>query len=325
MARRGDDVPDHREGQRTVLTRRDDAPTVVVNTPFNETFYNEIAVALLYSEIAYQSVSSLQGWDCTKCSDDKVSSTQVARIWDYHKPTTKGFMGYNKDQNTIVVSFDGTDSDGGGRNGWHANYWIQMIKFPREVESNVSWGEASRGFTEASERAFINTKDDLINLADNYPDASILVTGHSRGGALAALYASLFMFKYPDYSPRVRILTFGQPRIGNKDLAMQLNRFNYKYAYRICNWNDRVPFLPHRSFGYRQSYQEWWMRPREDTNQDQYILYRCGDDEKLVGYVPHCQPLYKRLIHQGEQDHALDQYVKHFEEIGLNRNMGIIY
>jgi triacylglycerol lipase len=69
-----------------------------------------------------------------------------------------------------------------------------------------------QGFYEAYSRVQADVTTAVQSLRSRYPTASIAVTGHSLGGALAVLCAL-------DYSERlgfdVTMYTFGQPRVGN--------------------------------------------------------------------------------------------------------------
>ncbi|AEH34587.1 lipase [Vibrio anguillarum] len=68
----------------------------------------------------------------------------------------------------------------------------------------------------------------------------IAITGHSSGGAIGCIFADYIEKKYPKCIKR--IVTFGQPAIGNW-------RFRQRYAlshktYRICCDLDIVTFMP---------------------------------------------------------------------------------
>ncbi|WP_261817247.1 lipase family protein [Vibrio gallicus] len=68
----------------------------------------------------------------------------------------------------------------------------------------------------------------------------ITITGHSSGGAIGCVFADYFEKKHPRSIKR--IVTFGQPAIGNWQFKK-----NYKLAhktYRICCDLDMVTFMP---------------------------------------------------------------------------------
>lgn len=106
---------------------------------------------------------------------------------------------------------------------------------------------------------------ELAEAIRNYPDYQLVVTGHSLGGAVAALAG--LEFKLRGWDPR--ITTFGEPRIGNQALA---DYFDEKFElltqptsddsnvdshdpfplyHRVTHINDPVPHLPPSSLNYR--------------------------------------------------------------------------
>ncbi len=75
----------------------------------------------------------------------------------------------------------------------------------------------------------------------------ITITGHSSGGAIGTVFADYFESKYPKSIKRV--VTFGQPAIGNWQFSRHY-RLSHK-TYRICCDLDIVTFMPpcHSYFG----------------------------------------------------------------------------
>lgn len=63
--------------------------------------------------------------------------------------------------------------------------------------------------------------ENLKIMAANHPSAKIMITGISLGGALAAVASHdiLLSLERKSMKRQVMVYTFGQPRIGNKDLA----------------------------------------------------------------------------------------------------------
>lgn len=95
-----------------------------------------------------------------------------------------------------------------------------------------------------------------------YPDYEVTLIGHSLGGAVAAL-ASLEMYSR-GFNPR--ITTFGEPKVGNDNMADFINAiFNLSLTptdggsdhddmliryRRVTHVNDPVPLLPFTEWGY---------------------------------------------------------------------------
>eukprot|EP01083_Nonionella_stella_P271510 920060_1 len=91
-----------------------------------------------------------------------------------------------------------------------------------------------------------------------YPEYQIFITGHSLGGALAAiftldLYADYYNNGAPLDKTKMKIYTYGQPRVGNDGFAVLMNELlDYEY-YRVVHSKDPVPVLPPWIFGYRHN------------------------------------------------------------------------
>eukprot|EP01083_Nonionella_stella_P304865 1061320_1 len=91
-----------------------------------------------------------------------------------------------------------------------------------------------------------------------YPEYQIFITGHSLGGALAGiftldLYADYYNNGAPLDKTKMKIYTYGQPRVGNDGFAVLMNELlDYEY-YRVVHSKDPVPVLPPWIFGYRHN------------------------------------------------------------------------
>src|SRR5690606_10528664 len=88
------------------------------------------------------------------------------------------------------------------------------------------------------------------------PDKTLFVTGHSLGGALAAVAA-------PDLAARRGtspvVYTFGAPRVGSPLFAWGYGR-TVPDSYRLCNPSDAVTHLPtiHYRLPVSQQYSVYW-------------------------------------------------------------------
>lgn len=103
------------------------------------------------------------------------------------------------------------------------------------------------GFFKASLEELENLKAEL----NNYSNCNIYLTGHSLGGAIAAILNNLMVFELGDFLAEKKMTikscyTFGMPRFGNSN-AMQ----SIVGHYQIYNPNDIVPLLPPKALGYR--------------------------------------------------------------------------
>lgn len=125
-----------------------------------------------------------------------------------------------------VVAFRGTDS---------IEEWVQDIKFvPRGWPKG---GKVHRGFAEALGPLWREMEADVRAL----PSPAVF-TGHSLGGAMATLAATLWR---PE-----SLITFGSPRVGDETFASLLEILTVE---RFVGCNDIVPTLPPEALGFRHA------------------------------------------------------------------------
>jgi len=86
------------------------------------------------------------------------------------------------------------------------------------------------------------------NSAD--PQSTFWITGHSLGGALAALAGSAFTLLPGVIRPVSGIYTFGQPRIGLHNFCNTYDRLLTGVTFRLVNNRDLVPRVPFRGWDY---------------------------------------------------------------------------
>ena len=115
-----------------------------------------------------------------------------------------------------------------------------------------------------------------------YPNYQLTLVGHSLGGAVAAL-ASL-EFSARGWNPR--ITTFGEPRLGNKQLTHYIDdtflpksegEASAMYR-RVTHVDDPVPLLPLKEWGYRMHAGEVYIS-KAALAPDVSDLQHCEGDE----------------------------------------------
>ena len=73
------------------------------------------------------------------------------------------------------------------------------------------------------------------------------VTGHSLGAAMASLCAAEIIKLGYLPADRIKLITFGQPRTGDRDYAVAHDSL-MNYSYRVIHAHDVVPHLPTEGF-----------------------------------------------------------------------------
>ena len=83
------------------------------------------------------------------------------------------------------------------------------------------------------------------------PQRTLWITGHSLGGALAALAGAVFsMLPGHIIRPVGGVYTFGQPRIGLHNFCGNYDRLLQLKTFRFINKEDLVPRVPFRGWDY---------------------------------------------------------------------------
>mmetsp|Transcript_20117 Transcript_20117/g.24158 ORF Transcript_20117/g.24158 Transcript_20117/m.24158 type:complete len:199 (+) Transcript_20117:1-597(+) len=97
------------------------------------------------------------------------------------------------------------------------------------------------------------------------------VTGHSLGGANAALFASYYAWTHPLIS--VYLTTFGAPRCGNRGFKLFFEQIRNLNAWRAVNRHDVVPRIPYENY-YHAGHLVW---KRDNEGVEAYF--------RQIGYV----------------------------------------
>lgn len=152
-------------------------------------------------------------------------------------------------QESIYIVFRGSSSI----DDWINNLDSQLTTYP-----SCNDCEVHKGFYEAEQSVSAYIQENLLALLSDYPSYSVIVTGHSLGGAMATLTA-LDLTNILTNNP-LRLFNFDSPRVGNMNFAAHTSDV-LKDRNRVTHKRDIVPHLPwHRRFVHISG--EWY----EDEN-----------------------------------------------------------
>ncbi|XP_077234669.1 triacylglycerol lipase OBL1-like [Tasmannia lanceolata] len=201
--------------------------------------------------------------------------------------TTQAFMFCDraKDAQVIIVAFRGTEpfnakdwstdvdlswmSMGNDMGRVHLGF-MKALGLQDETDYHKGWPKEHKE-EQGKPLAYYSIRTMLSSLLQQHKNAQIIVTGHSLGGALAALFPSILMLHQEDtiLSNFFGIVTFGQPRVGDSvfasymttQMSSKLNRSCCRVVYRY-DVVPRVPFDDPISqfthFGFCFYYTSWY-------------------------------------------------------------------
>lgn len=171
-----------------------------------------------------------------------------------------------KDKNKIgIFAFRGTES----KKDWEVNFKTSKVKFGGTnleefdefaSQKSVEATEPSvhNGFNEYVMTAFSlqedisgdNKQEDIVKRLKDDPNYTLLITGHSLGGAAATLFAErLVAMGIP--KEQVPVVTFGAPAVGNKAFAEQYgDKINLTRV--VTSWDPIPGGLQSFFSGYQQ-------------------------------------------------------------------------
>ncbi|KAL4461570.1 hypothetical protein ABPG74_016194 [Tetrahymena malaccensis] len=223
-----------------------------------------------YAATAGCGSSRIQDWSCSVCSYNK-NVTDIT-IYSSDKFQTQAYTAYSQADNQIVVAFRGSVNT---RN-YISDFSFTLVKYP-QCHTKQDNCRAHLGFLNAYKGFNNQTLQDTLKLKSKYPTASIVITGHSMGAAVA-IFAALELKNYVhvDY-----IYNFGQPRVGNKAFAEYIMN-QLPQIKRVVHDKDIVPHLPPRFLGFHHESQEIWYNANFTSYKE---CNSSGEDPKCMDSV----------------------------------------
>ena len=189
--------------------------------------------------------SGVDKWNCAACKKHPlVTNTTVIEGHSVTK-TLNGFIAYDSDVDTIVLSFAGTDP-------LKLRDWIDDLDFFKtNFDLCEKYGsekcEVHEGFYDTYKVARDQVVENVAAYQAAFPTASLIVTGHSLGAILAVI-ASLDLIH--QHGVKIdHLYTFGQPRGGDDAFARFVvdtfaGQLEGGEEFRLVHNKDPVPHLP---------------------------------------------------------------------------------
>jgi len=177
----------------------------------------------------------LEGWACgVQCR----GRTVLERVSVIRDNSTQGqaFVGYHHNSSTIVIAFRGTVLEN-FQNWWDDLSSVDLVPYHSCPAHGCLVGS---GFLLAYEALREGVFERLNVLRAAFPDARLIITGHSLGASIAHLCV---LECHQRRIPVHEEITFGSPRTGNKPFAQYLSDLK-GHHWRVTHDQDPIPHLP---------------------------------------------------------------------------------
>ncbi|KAI9144831.1 Alpha/Beta hydrolase protein [Paraphysoderma sedebokerense] len=233
-----------------------------------------------YAASSYCTVRKLQDFNCNNCVPRLQPEVDQFQIIENKTMGALSYVRYHYESNTIVVAFRGTEN----MQNWQNNAKISTVTY-KSLFTNMDAqvynfipddAAIHRGFWQT----FDSMKDNLTSVVQgmwtqaaqsgNLLPLSIATTGHSLGGAMAALAALHFQQSLNLQKDQIVTYTFSQPRVGNAAFVDYYD--SLITTIRVTNGNDPIVHAPARGFQhfgteiYADLQNKLWVCPQKEDN-----------------------------------------------------------
>jgi triacylglycerol lipase len=269
--------------------------------------------------LAVASIIAYEG-DNTKAqrrAEKELGLDQFFEPFEHHNVAidTEGFVAASKQH--VILAFRGTEP--GKIKDWATDGLAAPTAFRWFFDRAPDVGYVHSGFANSLRDSWAESIRKLLKKAGAGTRRSLWITGHSLGGALAALAGGACAYDPDTLLPVNGLYTFGQPRVGLHDFCNNVELKFGRVYYRFVNDRDLVPRVPPRAFDYthtgRLIHFDSNGQPDADSQEHRSFLARAfgtisaalddflhspeliGDHNMTSGYLAH--------IHKSAQSGAL--------------------
>ncbi|RMJ23986.1 Extracellular lipase [Aspergillus sp. HF37] len=225
---------------------RSDLADVSANVLQQLTLFAEYSTATYCSSNLQSTGNSLT---CAAGNCPTVEAASTKTLYEFENQAdygdVAGYVAADSTNKLLVVAFRGTTS---------ADTWIANLNFAADdIDSVCSGCEAHGGFWQAWGSVADTLTAEIESAAKEYPDYTLVFTGHSFGGAMATLGATVLR----NAGHTIELYTYGSPRVGNTALAEYITAQGS--LFRVTHTDDIVPNLPPTTFGFSHPSPEYWI------------------------------------------------------------------
>ncbi|KAJ2856755.1 hypothetical protein J3B02_001421 [Coemansia erecta] len=179
----------------------------------------------------------MSGFSCGHpCDKPLFQKTLLNTTWHCPNPVSDGYLAVNPEEKEIYVVWTGTRRV----RSIVADSLVIFQEYPTEISGSA----VHSGFFQITNAVFPHILKNIRALAEDYLDYKVVFIGHSLGGANAVIAALMYARDNEFEKERVRVWTFGEPRVGNKLFAEYYTSMLGNQTFRVTNQADVVPHVP---------------------------------------------------------------------------------
>jgi len=208
---------------------------------------------------------------CPNNECDLAEASSPTVILSFGKPNDlsltniKGFVALDTTRSLVIVAFAGS---GATIRNWLTDFTFLQVPYTQPGCSSC-WVHS--GFITGWVERRSSIMAAVTAALAAHPTYSLVITGHSIGGAVGTLAAAEFRIS----GQGVDLYTFGSPAVGNKEFASFVTGQAPSLGenYRVTHVNDPVPQIPPMWLGYYHLSPEYWLAGGTDVTNE----YAAGD------------------------------------------------
>ncbi|KAL4951032.1 aldehyde dehydrogenase family-domain-containing protein [Aspergillus filifer] len=180
--------------------------------------------------------------------------------------SSTGFIAADHTHRTLIFAIRNTETG--------ANFYTDLEILQVDASSACPGCRIHMGFWLAAAAAKRELTSSIEEAMARYPLYRMVFTGHSLGGAVAALYAAMWR----ENGVQVEVYTFGAPSIGNYAFAAYLSDDwqNLGSTHRVTHLDDMVPKILYRS--HREPITGSFMPEYSQSSPEYWITAETGED-----------------------------------------------